>query len=327
MGNKPKIYGGFDLTFIDINVSPIDSEQSSLIRDFPPVGSHHTNTEIDFRPGGNGFNLCRTLASLGRETTFVGPSSFHFEQLVSDLQVSLEILPIADVDVSYTAILNREEGEIQFNSVKGNLAPVNLTPELLGIYSKSTLKSISNISLNTTSIEWISSLLLSLIDSQLVEKGKEVPTFPKLLSLFRETSFDGILFIDPCDISHFPRLNDFGLILKQLKKFNGEKYLSVNEFEIQALQNVFNKSPGEISEFLEIPIIFHTADKVKYYGKENYTLSTKTLVQKKTFVGAGDCFNGGFLHSLFNSTSIMDALEFAIDSASHLIETGIYPTK
>jgi len=326
MGNKSEIYGGFDLTFIDINVLPIDSENSSLIRDFPPIGSHHTNSEIEFRPGGNGFNLCRTLASLGNKTTYVGPSSSHFEQLVEDLEIPLDIYPIDDVDVGFTAILNLEEGEIQFNSVKGNLAPGNLNPELLEIYNKSPLKSISNISLNSTSIEWVSSLLLSLIDPQILEKGKKDYTFTELVSMFQETSFDGILFVDPCDISHFPRLSEFGQILKQLKKFNGEKFLSVNEFEIEALQGIFNKSPKEMSEFLDIPIIFHTADSVRYYGKENFKLPAKTLIQKRTFVGAGDCFNGGFLHSLFNSSSIMDALEFAIDSASHLIETGNYPT-
>jgi len=82
-----------------------------------------------------------------------------------------------------------------------------------------------------------------------------------------------------------------------------------------------------MSEFLDIPIIFHTAEKVMYFGKENYELKTKTLNQKKTFVGAGDCFNGGFLHSIFNSSSILDALKFAIETSSHLIETGSYPTE
>ena len=320
-----EVYGGFDLSFIDINVSPIDSNQSTLIKDFPPIGSHHTDTEIDFRPGGNGFNLCRTLASLGRKTVYVGPSSFHFEQLVKDLQIPLEIHPIADVNVSFTTILNLEEGEIQFNSVRGNLAPANLNPKLIEIYDKSPLKSISNISLNSTSIEWICSLLLCLIDSRLLEED-ETSKFSRLLSVSQETSFEGILFIDPCDISRFPRLREFGQILKQFRKFRGEKFLSVNEFEIKALQKIFNKSPSEMSDFLDIPIIFHTADFVKYYGKEKYKIPTKKLTQKRSFVGAGDCFNGSFLHSLFNSSSISDAIEFAIESASYLIETGIYPT-
>ncbi len=326
MGIKSEIYGGFDLTFIDINVLPIDSDNLSLIKDFPPVGSHHTNTHIEFRPGGNGFNLCRTLASLGRQTIFVGPSSSLFEQLVDKLEIPLRVHPIEDVNVSFTTILNLKEGEIQFNSIRSNLAPTNLNPELLEFFNKSPLKSISNISLNSTSIEWISFLLLSLIDPQILEEQVQKLAFPELISLFKETSFDGILFIDPCDISHFPRLNELKKILEQIKKFQGEKYLSVNEFEIKVLQNIFNKSPKELSEFLDIPIIFHTADIVKYFGKENYELSTKTLDQKKTFVGAGDCFNGGFLHSLFNSSSILDSLEFAIETASLLIETGNYPS-
>jgi hypothetical protein len=32
------------------------------------------------------------------------------------------------------------------------------------------------------------------------------------------------------------------------------------------------------------------------------------------------------LHSLFNSSSEEDALKFAIESATYLIETGDYPT-
>ena len=75
MNNNSKIYGGFDLSFIDIDVKPLDSKSHQLIEEFPPFGSHHANTEVSFFPGGNGFNLCRTLASLGREVTFVGPSS------------------------------------------------------------------------------------------------------------------------------------------------------------------------------------------------------------------------------------------------------------
>ena len=323
---ESEIYGGFDLTFIDINLSPIDSEKLTLIKEFPPFGSHHTNTNLEFRPGGNGFNLCRTLASLGRKTTYVGPSSSHFEQLVGELEIPLQIYPIRNVNVNFTTILNLEDGEIQFNSIKSNLAPNDLNAELLELFNKSPLKSISNISLNSTSIEWISSLLLSLIDSSLIDQVLKL-NFPELISLFKEISFDGILFIDPCDITHFPRLSELGQILKQISKFDGEKYLSVNEFEIKTLQNLFNKSPKEMSEFLDIPIIFHTAEKVMYFGEEDYVLNTKTLDQKKTFVGAGDCFNGGFLHSIFNSSSIFDALEFAIEAASHLIETGFYPSK
>ncbi|MHA2358575.1 MAG: PfkB family carbohydrate kinase, partial [Candidatus Heimdallarchaeaceae archaeon] len=50
------------------------------------------------------------------------------------------------------------------------------------------------------------------------------------------------------------------------------------------------------------------------------------LEKQTTFVGAGDCFNGAFLHMIFDSVSIRDSLEFAVKCASHLIETGIYPT-
>ena len=76
------IYGGFDLTFIDIDIQPIDSKTSNLIVDLPEIGSHHRDTRIEFRPGGNGFNLCRTLAHLGRKVTYVGPSSDLFESIV-----------------------------------------------------------------------------------------------------------------------------------------------------------------------------------------------------------------------------------------------------
>ena len=155
---KSEIYGGFDLTFIDINVSPFDSERLSLIKDFPPIGSHHTNTDLEFRPGGNGYNLCRTLASLGRKTTYVGPSSSHFEQLVGELQIPLQIYPIKNVNVSFTTILNLEDGEIQLNSIKSNLAPNNLNAGLFDLFNRSPLKSISNISLNSISLDWISSL-------------------------------------------------------------------------------------------------------------------------------------------------------------------------
>ncbi len=318
------IYGGYDLTFIDIDVQPVESD-SSLISEFPPLGSHHTNTNIEFRPGGNGFNLCRTLATLGRKITYVGPSSPLFEQIVENNMIPIEIYPIQNVEVNFTVILNLQKGEVQFNSIQGNLTPEHLNDELISLYIKSPLKSISNISLNSTSIEWICSILLGLIDPKLLTIDKKDLTFQNMYSQIKEASFDGIMFIDPSDLSNFSRLKELGLILKQIKKFQGEKYLSVNEYEIDSLQKIFNKSPKEIAEYLEVPIIFHTSDYVKFYGKENIKLQTNKLKQKKTFVGAGDCFNGAFLHSLFNSSSINDSLKFAINSASHLIETGEYP--
>jgi len=320
------IYGGFDLTFIDIDIRPIESETQDLIIDFPKIGSHHRNTRIVFRPGGNGFNLCRTLAHLGRRVTYVGPSSEQFEQIVKRCAIPIEILPIKDAKVNYTAILNTRNGEIQLNSVEGFLSYEHLDDILLEKYVSSPLKSISNVALNPTSIEWICSLLLSLgdIDLSKEENRKLSPT--ESLHRLDDTSFDGIMLIDPSDISHFLRIKEFAEILNLIKKFKGEKYLSLNEYELNSIQTVFSKNPEDLAAYLQLPIIFHTAKEVRYYGKEFWKIPTKKLESQMTFVGAGDCFNGAFLHQIFNSASIRDSLEFAIESASHLIETGNYPT-
>ena len=135
------------------------------------------------------------------------------------------------------------------------------------------------------------------------------------------------MFIDPSDISRYERLAELVKILKATAKLSGEKYLSLNEHELLTLKNYLRKSPQEIADFLKIPLIFHTSDYVKFYGKENYELKTKNIVHKKTFVGAGDCFNGSFLHQILNSSSVVDSLEFAVESASYLIETSQYPTQ
>jgi hypothetical protein len=326
MSNNERIFGGFDLTFVDINIRPLDVN-NNLIEKFPSLGSHHTKTDIEFTPGGNGFNFCRTLANLGRKVTFVGASSDFFENLVLMKKIPLEIEVIDHAKVNYTSTLNLNDGEIQFNSVKNNLSPNHLTEKLVSIYRGSKLKHISNIALNSTSIEWISSLILCLVNPEHPYVFDSKVDVVSKISLLQDTSFEGIMFIDPSDISHFERLADFVKILKSTAKLSGEKYLSINEHEMLALKNYLKKSPQEIADFLNIPLIFHTSDFVKFFGKENYELKTKNIVHKKTFVGAGDCFNGSFLHQILNSSSLVDSLEFAIESASYLIETGQYPTQ
>jgi sugar/nucleoside kinase (ribokinase family) len=326
MSKLSRIYAGFDLTFIDIDIQPYKLDSNELIQDVPEIGSHHRNTKIEFRPGGNGLNFCRALAHLGRDVTYVGPSSEFFEQIIIENKIPLEVYPIKNSEVSYTAILNRKNGESQFNSVRSNLSYEHLTEELVELYLKSPIKSISNVSLNPTSIEWICSLMVALFDFNLISEMKNHSSPLDTLKIIPGISYDGILFIDPSDITHFPRIKEFTAFLNQLKKFEGEKYLSVNENELKALQNVYNKSPEELSKHLEIPIVFHTAKEVKFFDKEVISLKTKELRTMKTFVGAGDCFNGAFLHSLFNSSSAENALKFAIESASYLIETGEYPT-
>jgi len=321
-----RIYAGFDLTFIDIDIQPYKLDSNELIQDVPEIGSHHRNTKIDFRPGGNGLNFCRALAHLGRDVTYVGPSSEFFEQIIVDNKVPLEIYPIKNSEVSYTAILNRKNGESQFNSVRSNLSYEHLTEELVELYRKSPIKSISNVSLNPTSIEWICSLMVALIDYNLLDELKNHSSPLDFLDEKEGTPYDGIIFIDPSDITHFPRTKEFAAFLKILNKFEGEKYLSVNENELKALQNVFNKDSEELFYHLNIPIVFHTAKEVKLISNKIISLPTKELQTMKTFVGAGDCFNGAFLHSLFDSSSETDALKFAIESASYLIETGEYPT-
>ncbi|MCK5140699.1 MAG: carbohydrate kinase family protein, partial [Candidatus Heimdallarchaeota archaeon] len=212
-------------------------------------------------------------------------------------------------------------------STKYNLSPNHLTEHLVSIYRGSKLKHISNIALNSTSIEWISSLLLCLVDPEHPYVFDSKIDINSKINLFHEINFEGIMFIDPSDINHYGRLADFVKILKITAKLSGEKYLSLNENELLTLKNYLKKSPQEIADFLKIPIIFHTSDSVKFYGKENYELKTKNIVHKKTFVGAGDCFNGSFLHQILNSSSVVDSLEFAIKSASYLIETSQYPTQ
>ena len=326
MLNNEHIFGGFDLTFVDINIRPLDAN-NNLIDKFPDLGSHHTKTDIEFIPGGNGFNFCRTLANLGRKVTFVGASSDFFENLVLTYKIPLKIEPIEHAKINYTSILNLNDGEIQFNSANNNLSPDHLTEHLVSIYRGSKLKHISNIALNSTSIEWIGSLLLCLVDPEHPYVFDSKIDTDSKINLFHDIDFEGIMFIDPSDISHYERLTELVKILKTTAKLSGEKYLSLNEHELLALKNYLKKSPQEIADFLEIPLIFHTSNFVKFYGKENYELKTKNIVHKKTFVGAGDCFNGSFIHQILNSSSVVDSLEFAIESASYLIETGQYPTQ
>ncbi|MCE7742110.1 MAG: carbohydrate kinase family protein [Candidatus Heimdallarchaeota archaeon] len=320
------IYGGFDPAFIDINIQPINEMNGELINELPPLGSHHTKTKISLIPGGNGFNFCRTLATLGRSITFVGPSSQLYENLIKEHNIPLKVKAIENAEVNYTGILNLLNGEIQFNSVKGQLSVENLSADIIECYRKSPLKSISNIALNPTSIEWISSLVLSLWSKDLLQDYQDKFNPLSLLQEQTETTFEGIIFIDPSDITGFNHLKEFQIFLSELRKLKGEKYLSVNENELRCISDLFRKTPQDLSESLELPIIYHSADEVVFYGKKNIKLSTKKLDTKRTFVGAGDCFNGSFIHSIFDNNSIEDSLGFAIESSSYLIETGKYPS-
>ncbi|OLS33121.1 MAG: hypothetical protein HeimAB125_01920 [Candidatus Heimdallarchaeota archaeon AB_125] len=320
------IYGGFDPAFIDIDIQPLNSDNTSFIKELPSPGSHHINTKLDFQPGGNGFNLCRTLATLGREVTYVGPSSGFYEQLIQDNKIPVKVKAIKNAKVNYTTILNLMKGEVQFNTIQGKLSIENLSEEIIGYYRRSPLKSISNISLNPSSIEWVSSLLLSLEDDNILNSLKENRNPFDLLSACSGSSYDGIIFVDPSDISHVDRLGEFCQILEYLKIFDGEKYLSVNELEMKALGNHFSKTPKELADFLKLPIILHTSEIVSFYGREEIDLKTRKLEHKVKFVGAGDCFNGAFLDARFDACSLEDSLQYAIDAASHLISTGNYPT-
>ncbi len=323
-----RICAGFDLSFIDVDIRPFTQKNSSeLIEELPLKGLHHLETDIEFKPGGNGFNLCRTLASLGRNMTFVGPTSSLFESLVKEKNIKLELEPIENAEINITTILNLAGGEVQFNSVKGFLAPEHLNNRITKMFHSSTLKTISNIALNCKSIEWISSLLLSIIDPDDPILFSSSILFDEKISRFSNTSYEGIIFIDPCDLSEFVRMKELMTILKQLKKLEGEKYLSVNEFELEVLTNAFNKSPGELSEYLCLPIILHTEKLVRFWGKESISLQTNALTKTVTYVGAGDCFNGGFLDEILRSSALVDALKTGISSATFLIETGKYPTK
>ncbi|MHA1197918.1 MAG: PfkB family carbohydrate kinase [Candidatus Heimdallarchaeaceae archaeon] len=326
MSTVDMIYGGFDPAFIDINIQPLDGISGELIGELPPLGSHHAKTNISLIPGGNGFNFCRTLASLGRSVTFVGPSSHLYENLIKEHNIPLKVKAIKNAEVNYTGILNLLNGEVQFNSVQGKLSVENLSADIIKYYRKSPLKSISNIALNPTSIEWISALVLSLWSEDILENLQKGTNTLSLLQEQKETTFEGTIFVDPSDITSFDRLKEFQTFLLELRKLEGEKYLSVNENELRCISEQFQKTPQNLFESLELPIIFHSAAEVIYFGKKNFRLSTKTLNTKKTFVGAGDCFNGSFIHSIFNNNSIEDSLEFAIESASYLIETGNYPS-
>jgi sugar/nucleoside kinase (ribokinase family) len=319
------IYGGFDPAFIDIDIHPLNSSKTGFIKELPEIGSHHSDTRLDFQPGGNGFNLCRTLATLGRNVTYVGPSSTFFEILVQDNSIPIQIKTIQNAEVNYTTILNLQDGEVQFNSIQGKLSIESLSEEIIKYYRKSPLKPISNVSLNPTSIEWVSLLLLSLEDEDILDSLEDSTDPLGMISSCSGTSYEGIIFVDPSDISHFERIDEFCKILVQLKKFEGEKYLSVNEYELAVLSKHFSKSPKELASFLDVPVILHTSDNVSFYGKEVINLKTKNLVNKVKFVGAGDCFNGAFIHSILDSHPITDSLSYAIEAASYLVETGKYP--
>ncbi|MHA1668801.1 MAG: PfkB family carbohydrate kinase [Candidatus Heimdallarchaeaceae archaeon] len=327
MQNNQMIYAGFDPSFIDILVNPISIKTGNLLKKIPELGTHHTNTNVELRPGGNGFNLCRTLASFGRKVTFVGPVSPLFESLVQENEIGVRLFSIKDSQPNYTIILNLLDGEIQFNSVESHLSFENLTRELLYKFQKSPVKSLSNIALNKYSIEWISSLLLSLVHEDCLPMIHKAKSFAKIITKYEKTTFEGIMLIDPSDISDFTRMEDFGIILEKLKLFEGKKYLSVNEYEMQRIQTVFSRSPSELADYLNLPIILHTSKFVEFYGKENLRLETKKLQKVVTFVGAGDCFNGSLLHFLLDGNTIEDSLKFAIKATSYLIETGKYPSE
>ncbi len=312
------IYAGFDNSFIDINIQP-KGKNGKLLEILPSYGSHHTNTNITLQPGGNGFNFCRALATLGKKVTFVGPSSSLFETLVDAFNIELKIEAIEGITVNHTAILNLSKGEIQFNALDGSIHPGLLTPKLIQYYNESTVKSISNIALNPTSIEWVSSLLLSLSDPKnplIYEKGIN---YHDKLSLIDQTDLNGIIFIDPCDISHYERIKDFHKLLLHLHKFHGEKYLSVNEYEYQALISHLSLTPKEFVAKTKINLIYHSSERVEYWGEENIALSPCKIAHPLTF-------NAGVVYSLLNETPVKQALINGMDAASQLISTTSYPT-
>ena len=157
--------------------------------------------------------------------------------------VTVKVNAIENSEVNYTTILNLRDGEVQFNTIQGKLSVENLTEEILANFRNSPLKPVSNISLNPTSIEWVSSLLLSLEDKNALKSIKENGNSFELLSTSTGSAFEGILFIDPSDISHFNRLNDFCKILSQIKTFEGEK-IERNEL-VQMITDAFNV-PSEL---------------------------------------------------------------------------------
>jgi len=321
------IHAGFDPSFIDINIRPLTSE-NKLLTKLPAFGEHWPNTEITFIPGGNGFNFCRTLSSLGENITYVGPLDDFFVSLVKEQKINVGLIRIEGAKVNYTAILNTHNGEIQFNNIRGELSPSLLNEKILKLFLKSPVKPISNIAFNPKANEWVSSLLLGLREEYDQIIFSDNTKLEEKIELLNGISFEGIIFVDPSDISHYPRIKEFFQILQALNTMEGDKYLSVNEFEMNKLLSLHDISPLELSKTLNYPIIFHTAEVVKFYynGEELYSLGTEKLSEKKTFVGAGDVFNASFVFKVLKSSHIEDALNYAIKSASFLIEKGVYPS-
>ncbi|MHA1866186.1 MAG: PfkB family carbohydrate kinase [Candidatus Heimdallarchaeaceae archaeon] len=323
------IHAGFDPSFIDINIRPLESESNNkLLSKLPMFGEHWPNTEITFIPGGNGFNFCRTLSSLGENIIYVGPLDDFFISLVKDQKIDVGLTEIEGAKVNYTAILNTHDGEIQFNNIRGELSPSLLNEKILKLFLKSPIKSISNIAFNPKANEWISSLLLGLREEYDKILFNDNAKLEEKINLLNGISFEGIIFVDPSDISQYSRIKDFFDILLALNTMEGDKYLSVNEFEMNKLLSLQGISPLKLSKTLNYPIIFHTSKVIKFYynGNELYSLKTQKLSEKKTFVGAGDVFNASFIFKILKNSHIEDALKFAIKSASFLIEKGVYPS-
>jgi len=235
------------------------------------------------------------------------------------------IYPIQGAEVNYTAILNLKGGEVQFNNIRGVLSPDLLTQDILSFYNDSAVKPISNLALNDASIEWASSLLLSIDDISNPDIFDINISWEQKLQQVEGLNYEGILFIDPSDITNYVRINEFFSFLKYLKHFQGEKYLSLNENELSALCDVSKKTPSELTNILQIPIIYHTSSEVVYYGSQFYKFKTKNIQSYKTFVGAGDVFNAAVVYMLLRKQKIDISLNFGIKCASYLIETGYYP--
>lgn len=331
---------GFDPVFLDVVVTPLDSQDNKL-PDFPPIGEHVANTTVNMIPGGNSLNVARILTRLTSQVFFFGSFNHFFLELMKQNIPQLHCFSTKQKEPNVTVALQFQSGEIQMNAVKYDFNVSDITFSSLFYLCYSSIIPFSNIGLNTSGpalFDFLGNFFIDLnkhvqnisnIDD-INHFNDQISSFLLKQNLFTNVSIDKtflsdsvfnqrpfdlsqkIFYFDPSSLQNFSNwswLQSF--FVEKFAFLPGYKIISVNEHEFALL-----KDHGVDFEFLikkeNLFLIIHESQVVTIISQSfaNKELVKVPELDKKKIissVGAGDAFNAGLLLKFSKSHDIVAA--------------------
>ncbi|MCE7733284.1 MAG: hypothetical protein GPJ54_00305 [Candidatus Heimdallarchaeota archaeon] len=300
---------GFDPSFVDTLVR-VENKDKSLANNLPLPGHHHRTPAINRIAGGNGVNISAILTAIEIEHTLVVPCDEEFQILLNKRRI--ELVEKIDCEVNNSVGITWLAGEMQFNDARHGPSKRNWTESIHNLWIESPLQCYLNWGLNPNSLEWVSILWLASCGWKYQEIIDERNLFEKAIN--SDTPVKSIL-LEPGSIKFHDEKNKLMQLLHHIANKS-------NELEYA----IFSSNEEEHLEYSDIQMkqyILHTSENVSLKIGEDIKRYEVPRLSKEplTFVGAGDAFIAGIIHSILGKQ--LDP-EVGINTAQEFLHGNLY---